>query len=130
MGGVDVMADIMKTLFDAVGVNGIGNVAIVVVLGLFVWFFAVVIPNSIKRLVESLEHIAVTIAAHDERSLSIKEDCKEIKNSIDGLAKEGDLKEIEALLSNGSTQKFIANRYNTTEANLYNWMKRHNLKKS
>ena len=38
--------------------------------------------------------------------------------------------EIEALVSNGSTQKFIANRYNTTEANLYNWMKRHNLKKS
>ncbi len=38
--------------------------------------------------------------------------------------------EIEALLANGSTQKFIANRYNTTEANLYNWMKRHNLKKS
>ena len=38
--------------------------------------------------------------------------------------------EIEALLSNGSTQKFIAKRYNTTEANLYNWMKRHNLKKS
>ena len=38
--------------------------------------------------------------------------------------------EIEALLSNGSTQNFIANRYNTTEANLYNWMKRHNLKKS
>ena len=38
--------------------------------------------------------------------------------------------EIEALLSNGSTQKFIANRYNTTEASLYNWMKRHNLKKS
>ena len=37
--------------------------------------------------------------------------------------------EIEALLSNGSTQKFIANRYNTTEANLYNWMKKHNLKK-
>ena len=31
--------------------------------------------------------------------------------------------EIEALLSNGSTQKFIANRYNTTEANLYNWKK-------
>jgi DNA invertase Pin-like site-specific DNA recombinase len=38
--------------------------------------------------------------------------------------------EIEVLVSNGSTQKFIANRYNTTEANLYNWMKRHNLKKS
>ena len=37
--------------------------------------------------------------------------------------------EIEALLANGSTQKFIASRYNTTEANLYNWMKRHNLKR-
>jgi len=37
--------------------------------------------------------------------------------------------EIEALLANGSTKKFIANRYNTTEANLHNWLKKHNLKK-
>lgn len=37
--------------------------------------------------------------------------------------------EIEALLGNGSTQKFIANRYNTTEANLHNWMKKHGVKK-
>jgi len=36
--------------------------------------------------------------------------------------------EIEALLSNGSTQKFIANRYGTTEANLYNWLLKHGLK--
>jgi DNA invertase Pin-like site-specific DNA recombinase len=32
--------------------------------------------------------------------------------------------EIEALLSNGSSQRFIAKRYNTTEANLSNWMKK------
>ncbi len=38
--------------------------------------------------------------------------------------------EIEALLGNGSTQKFIANRYNTTEANLHNWMKKHGVKKA
>jgi DNA invertase Pin-like site-specific DNA recombinase len=38
--------------------------------------------------------------------------------------------EIEALLQNGSTQKFIANRYGTTEANLHNWMKKHDLKKN
>jgi len=38
--------------------------------------------------------------------------------------------EIEALFKNGSTQKFIANRYNTTEANLYNWMKKNGLKKA
>lgn len=32
--------------------------------------------------------------------------------------------EIEALLNNGATQKFIANRYGTTEANLHNWLKK------
>ncbi len=37
--------------------------------------------------------------------------------------------EIEALLANGSTQKFIANRYHTTEANLSRWMAKHRLKK-
>ncbi len=37
--------------------------------------------------------------------------------------------EIEALLNNGSTQKFIAQRYGTTEANLHNWLKRQGLKK-
>lgn len=36
--------------------------------------------------------------------------------------------EIEALLNNGSTQKFIANRYGTTEANLSLWLKKHGLK--
>ena len=37
--------------------------------------------------------------------------------------------EIEALLANGSTQKFIANRFHTTEANLSKWIKRHKLKR-
>jgi len=37
--------------------------------------------------------------------------------------------EIEALLANGSTQKFIANRYGTTPANLNNWLKKHGLTK-
>ena len=37
--------------------------------------------------------------------------------------------EIIALLINGSSQKFIAARYNTTEANLHNWMKKNNVKK-
>jgi DNA invertase Pin-like site-specific DNA recombinase len=35
--------------------------------------------------------------------------------------------EIAALLANGSTQKFIANRYHTTEANLSRWLGRHRL---
>jgi len=35
---------------------------------------------------------------------------------------------IESLLANGSTQKFIANRYNTIEANLHNWFLKHGLK--
>lgn len=37
--------------------------------------------------------------------------------------------EIEALLKNGSTQKFVANRYQTTEANLHHWLKQHGLAK-
>lgn len=35
--------------------------------------------------------------------------------------------EIEVLLNNGATQKFIAKRYGTTEANLHNWLNRHGL---
>jgi len=38
--------------------------------------------------------------------------------------------EIEALIKNGSTQKFIAKRYHTTEANLHHWMKKHAIRKS
>jgi len=36
--------------------------------------------------------------------------------------------EIESLLANGSTQRFIAQRYHTTEANLHNWLKKHGMK--
>ena len=36
--------------------------------------------------------------------------------------------EIEALLATGSTQKFIAKRYDTTEANLSRWIKKQDLK--
>lgn len=35
--------------------------------------------------------------------------------------------EIEALLVNGSNQRFIAKRYHTTPANLHNWLKKHGL---
>lgn len=37
--------------------------------------------------------------------------------------------EIEALLNNGSTQKFIASRYQVTEATLSNWIKKNNIRK-
>ncbi len=35
--------------------------------------------------------------------------------------------EIKALLANGSTQRFIANRYSTTPANLSNWIKKNRI---
>ena len=38
--------------------------------------------------------------------------------------------EILSLLANGSTQKFIAQRYHTTEANLHHWLKKHGIKPS
>jgi len=37
--------------------------------------------------------------------------------------------EIEGLLKNGSTQKYIAARYCTTEANLSRWLKKHGLRR-
>ena len=37
--------------------------------------------------------------------------------------------EIESLLANGSSQRFIANRYGTTESNLHNWMHKRGIKK-
>ena len=36
--------------------------------------------------------------------------------------------EIEGLLANGATQRFIVRRYKTTDANLHNWLKKHGLK--
>ena len=38
--------------------------------------------------------------------------------------------EIEALLANGATQRFVAERYDTTEANLHNWLKKRGLKRA
>jgi DNA invertase Pin-like site-specific DNA recombinase len=35
--------------------------------------------------------------------------------------------EIESLLAHGATQRFIARRYKTTEANLHHWLKKHGL---
>lgn len=37
--------------------------------------------------------------------------------------------EIEALLNNGSTQKYIARRFGTTEAYLSRWLKWHGLQR-
>ena len=38
--------------------------------------------------------------------------------------------EIEALLSNGSTQKYIANRYGATEATVSNWVKKNKIRQT
>ena len=37
--------------------------------------------------------------------------------------------EIEVLLANGSTRKFIAKRYNTTPANLSTWIRKNGIQK-
>lgn len=38
--------------------------------------------------------------------------------------------DIEAFLANGATQKFIARRFGTTEANLHGWMKKRGLRRA
>ena len=35
--------------------------------------------------------------------------------------------EIVALLRNGSSKKFVADRYGTSQVNLYNWIKKNNV---
>jgi hypothetical protein len=35
--------------------------------------------------------------------------------------------EIIALLRNGSSKKFVADRYGTSQVNLYNWLKKNNI---
>jgi transposase-like protein len=35
--------------------------------------------------------------------------------------------EIIALLKNGSSKKFVADRYGTSQVNLYNWINKNNL---
>jgi DNA invertase Pin-like site-specific DNA recombinase len=35
--------------------------------------------------------------------------------------------EIVALLRNGSSKKFVADRYGTSQVNLYNWLKKNNI---
>ena len=37
--------------------------------------------------------------------------------------------DIEYLLANGSTQRFLASRYGTTASSLYNWMKKRGLRR-
>lgn len=91
------------------------------------------LDNSIQSKVMAM---ALTIAAEIERdliSLRTKEALQARKNKGMPLGRpkgKGKSKldkfqpEIEALLNNGSTQKFIAKRYGTTEANFTNWMKK------
>ncbi|MBL7815690.1 MAG: recombinase family protein [Saprospiraceae bacterium] len=94
------------------------------------------LDNSIQSKVMAM---ALTIAAEIERdliSLRTKEALQARKNKGMPLGRpkgKGKSKldkyrpEIEALLNNGSTQKFIANRYGTTEANFTNWMKKNGI---
>jgi len=35
--------------------------------------------------------------------------------------------EIVALLRNGSSKKFVANRYGTSQVNLFNWLRKNNI---
>jgi len=96
------------------------------------------LDNSIQSKVMAM---ALTIASEIERdliSLRTKEALKTRKDKGMQLGRpkgKGKSKldqyrpEIEALLNNGATQKFIANRYGTTQANFTNWIKKNGIVK-
>lgn len=65
------------------------------------------------------------LAAKKNAGIKLGRPCGTGKSKLDPFKPE-----IEALLAHGSTQKFIAKRYGTTEANLHRWMKKHGLSKA
>ena len=94
-------------------------------------------PKGNWRLDDTIQSkiiaMAFAMAAEIERDL-ISARTKEAGHSLGRPKGPGKSKldqfrpEIEALLANGSTQKFIAERYNTTPANLSNWIKKHQIR--
>jgi len=96
------------------------------------------LDNTIQSKILAM---AFSMAAEIERDLISKRTKEALKARKDAGFKLGRPKgpgkskldkykaEILALLANGSTKKFIAKRYNTSEANFYHWMKKHGVMK-
>ncbi|MCK5520922.1 MAG: recombinase family protein [Candidatus Marinimicrobia bacterium] len=96
------------------------------------------LDNTIQSKILAM---AFSMAAEIERDLISKRTKEALKARKDAGFKLGRPKgpgkskldkyksEILALLANGSTKKFIAKRYNTSEANFYHWMKKHGIMK-
>jgi DNA invertase Pin-like site-specific DNA recombinase len=96
------------------------------------------LDNSIQSKIVAM---AFSMASEIERDLISKrttealQACKEKGMSLGRPRGPGKSKldiyrpEIEALISNGTTQKFIANRYGSTEANLHHWLKKRGITK-
>ncbi len=96
------------------------------------------LDNSIQSKVMAM---VFSMAAEIERDLISKRTREALRSKKESGVKLGRPKgpgkskldayriEIEALLNNGSTQKFIANKYNVTEPTLCNWIKKNNIKK-
>ncbi len=97
------------------------------------------LDNSIQSKVMAM---VFSMAAEIERDLISKRTREALRSKKESGVKLGRPKgpgkskldvyriEIEALLNNGSTQKFIANKYNVTEPTLCNWIKKNNIKKA
>lgn len=65
------------------------------------------------------------LAARKQAGIKLGRPCGVGKSKLDPYRPE-----IEAFLANGSTQKFIARRYGTTETNLSRWLKKHRLRRA
>lgn len=77
----------LKVLAEILQEVGAGNTALIVILGLFAWFFTKVLPKAVERLVAAIENLGTTFAVHDVRASAISQSLIGIETNIYNLNK-------------------------------------------
>jgi len=60
--------EVVKFVADVFREFGAGNTALVIILGMFVYFFLKLMPPAVERVVAAVEKLGTTFAVHDERA--------------------------------------------------------------
>jgi len=90
--------DVVTMIATVLKEVGAGNAALVVMLGLFSWFFTRVLPDCAERIANALERMATSFATHDALTQDIQKRLMENQVRIDALARDMATKEDLRLL--------------------------------
>jgi len=77
---VGVLVEIFQKL-------GAGNTAVILIMGLFAWFFTKVLPRAVERLVAAIENLGTTFAVHDVRASAISQSLTSLQADMFNLSK-------------------------------------------